>query len=122
MFHCTKSKQSHKLNNSEKSNTQVFQLMCDRLLKFLIIFPIFLSIYLLYYRSLEFCLEGLENCSHRFLWIEKKIEEEIISCILMEIILQLMILKIISKKNLIHMFIIFIFYYFLKNPFAIITI
>ena len=110
MFHCTKSKQSHKLNNSEKSNTQVFQLMCDRLLKFLMIFPIFLSIYLLYYRSLEFCLEGLENCSHRFLWIEKKIEEEIISCILMEIILQLMILKIISKKNLIHIIIILIIF------------
>jgi len=81
------------------------------LIKFLIIFPFFLSIYLLYYYSLEICLEGIEKCSNKFSWIEKKIEEEIISSVLMEIMLQLMILKIISKKNLIHVIIILLTFF-----------
>ena len=44
-------------------------------------------------------------------WIMKKVREEIFSCILMEIMIQLVIFKIISIKHLIHIIIIFILFY-----------
>ena len=83
-----------------------------KLVKYFIIFLTFLVIYFLYFKSLEICLDGIAKCSHKYSWIERKIEEEIISCILMEIMLQLMILKILSKKNLIHIIIILIFIFY----------
>ncbi len=44
----------------------------------------------------------------KFGWIRKKLKEEIFSAILLEIIIQLMICKIISRKHLIHIIFIFI--------------
>ena len=82
-----------------------------KLVKYFIIFLTFLVIYFLYFKSLEICLDGIAKCSHKYSWIERKIEEEIISCILMEIMLQLMILRILSKKNLIHIIIILITFF-----------
>ena len=69
---------------------------------------IFFLMYLLFFLSLEKCTEGAEICSVKFGWIRKKLKEEIFSVILLEIIFQLMIYKIISKKHLIHIIIIFI--------------
>ena len=79
-------------------------------IKYLVILVVFVVIYLFYFLSLEECTEGLENCSLKFNWIVLKIKEEIISCVLLEIMLQLMFLKIISKKNLIHIVIILIIF------------
>ena len=80
-------------------------------IKYLIVFLVFSVIYLFYFLSLEKCNEGLENCSLKLSWVESLIKKEIISCVLLEIMLQLMLLKIISKKNLIHIVIIFIIFF-----------
>ena len=79
--------------------------------KYLIIILNFGMIYFLYFLSLEECSEGIEDCSINFTWIEKKIKEEIISSILMEIMLQLIILKFISKMNIVHIIIILNIFY-----------
>ena len=76
--------------------------------KHAIITLIFLLMYLLFFLSLEKCTEGAEICSVKFGWIRKKLKEEIFSAILLEIIIQLMICKIISRKHLIHIIFIFI--------------
>jgi len=47
----------------------------------------------------------------------EKIKEGIYSCILMEIMIQLMIFKIISKKNLIHIIILFIVFLLYSHGF-----
>jgi len=75
------------------------------------IFFAFFLIYLFYYLSLEKCYEGDGICSFLIDWIMKKVREEIVSCILMEIMIQLMIFKIISIKHLIHIIIIFILFF-----------
>ena len=72
---------------------------------------IFFLIYLFYYLSLEKCFHGEGICSCFFDWIMKKVREEIYSCILMEIMIQLMIFKIISRKHLIHIIILFIIFF-----------
>ena len=85
--------------------------------KYTFISFIFLLIYLFYYLSLEKCLEGEGKCSDKIDWIMKKIKEEIYSCILMEIMIQLMIFKIISKKHLIHIIILFIILFLYSHGF-----
>ena len=76
--------------------------------KYAFISLVFFLIYLLYFLSLEKCSEGGEKCPMKLGWIKKKVKEEICSSILLEIVIQLMIFKVISKKHLIHMLIIFI--------------
>ena len=75
--------------------------------KYAFISLVFFLMYLLFFLSLEKCLEGDDICSVKFGWIKKKLKEEIFSVILFEMIFQLMIFKIISKKHLIHIIIIF---------------
>ena len=94
-----------------KNYFKYYAAMLQKSIKYLIVSITFVVIYLFYFLSLEECTEGLENCSLKFSWIELKIEEEIFSCILLEIMLQLMFLKIISKKNLIHIVIILIIFF-----------
>ena len=77
----------------------------------------FFIIYLLYYLSLEICTEGVGNCSEKINWIIKIIKKEIYSCILMEMMIQLMIFKIISKKHLIHIIILFIVFFLYSHGF-----
>ena len=43
-----------------------------------LIFIGFFLIYLLYFLSLEPCIEGIDKCCVKFIWIEKKVKEEII--------------------------------------------
>ena len=70
----------------------------------------FFLIYYLYFSSLETCNQGIDKCCTKYRWIELKIKEEVFSCILMEIMMQLIIHKYISKLHIIH--IIFVFGYF----------
>ena len=64
--------------------------------------------YLLYLRSLEGCYEGEDICSKKNVWIVIKIIEEITSCIILSIVLQLIFFsKKLSKLHLLHMIIVF---------------
>ena len=89
-----------------KYDSKYYPTILLKSIKYLIIFLVFSLIYLLYFLSLEKCDEGLEKCSLKLSWIESIIKKEIISCILLAIMLQLIFLKIISKKNIIHITII----------------
>ena len=68
---------------------------------------IFIISYFLYFFSLEGCYEGENVCSTKKIWITHKILEEVISCILIEIMLELIIFKIISSLHFIHIIIYF---------------
>ena len=67
--------------------------------------------YYLYYLSLEKCFEGFDECGIKLKWIKKKIIEEILSCLITSILIELMIYNLISKFHLIHFFIIFMLFY-----------
>ena len=85
-----------------------------QLIKFLKKSPIiiaFLLVYLLYFLSLEGCYEGEGVCTLYIDWIFLKVKEEVISCVILIIIIQLMICNIISKIHLIHIIIMFIILY-----------
>ena len=72
---------------------------------------IFISIYYLYFVSLEKCVDGHRRCSKRTKWIRKKLKEGLICSLLLIIICELMIQKIISKIHLIHIIISFLLFY-----------
>ena len=80
----------------------------------IIIFLFFLSYYF-FFLSLEKCLDGEGTCCRKFQWMKKKVIEEIISCILTIILLELIILKKISKLHLIHFSVVFSLFYFYSN-------
>ena len=61
--------------------------------------------YFLYYLSLEKCYEGIFICSKKLDWIYKKIFQAFFSSIITAILLEFMLLKLITKKHLIHVFI-----------------
>ena len=71
--------------------------------------------YFLYYLSLESCLDGEGPCATRVNWIILKVIEEIISCILLTFMIQIIILKKISKMNFIHIIFMFIFFYYYRH-------
>ena len=60
---------------------------------------------------MEKCYDGEDICCIKINWIKKKILEIVISCFILIILLELMILKVISKLNLIHVFISFLFFF-----------
>ena len=70
-----------------------------------------LLVYILYYLSLEGCYKGEDKCTIYIDWIYLKVKEELISCFIMIILLQLMLFKIILKIHLIHFIIIFMFFF-----------
>ena len=74
------------------------------------IFALFGLSYYFYFLSLESCLKGEGPCSIDIDWIKKKIIQEIISCAIMIVMTQLILLKKISKYHLIHIIIIFFFF------------
>ena len=71
----------------------------------------FLISYILYYLSLEKCMKGQIECSKMNKWIKKKLSESICCSFILSFLIELMILKLLSKKNLIHIFIVFFFFY-----------
>ena len=79
------------------------------------IFFLFLLSYYFFFLSLEKCLEGEGTCCTRHKWMKKKIVEELISCFLSLILLELIILKKISKLHIIHFTIVFALFYSYSN-------
>ena len=67
--------------------------------------------YYLFFLSLEGCFEGEDFCCMKLKWIKVKLIEELVSCFIMIILFELMIIKIISKYHLIHFIIIFTLFY-----------
>ena len=98
---------SHKIRkkNKNKNKTKII------ILQNILIFPIFLISYYLYYLSLEKCYEGVDKCCQKLKWIKKKVIQEFSSCALITVLLQLIFYKIISRFHLIHLIIIFFFFY-----------
>ena len=80
----------------------------------IIIFIFFLSYYL-FFLSLEKCSDGEATCCTKYQWMKKKLIEEIISCNLTIILLELIIIKKVSKFHLIHFVTVFILFYFYSN-------
>ena len=70
----------------------------------------FLS-YLLYFISLEKCTRGMDLCPVNTGWIKRKINEVIISCLIMVILTELILYKKISRLHLIHIIFFFLFFY-----------
>jgi hypothetical protein len=68
-------------------------------------FIFFLSYYL-YYLALEKCMEGQFKCGIKIKWIHKKLVEAILSSIIIAILIELMLLKLLTKLHLIHVFIV----------------
>ncbi len=77
------------------------------------IFVLFGLSYYFYFLSLESCFDGEGPCSININWIKKKVIQEIISCGLLTIIIQLIIFKRISKYHIFHIIIIFFFFIFI---------
>ena len=67
--------------------------------------------YILYYLSLEKCMKGIFECGKNYYWIYKKIFQVFFSSIIIAILVELMILKLITKKHLIHVFIFLSFFF-----------
>ena len=67
--------------------------------------------YILYYLSLEKCMKGIFECGKNYNWIYKKIFQVFFSSIIIAILVELMILKLITKKHLIHVFIFLSFFF-----------
>ena len=74
-------------------------------------FIIFLIAYILYYLSLEKCIDGEELCGNNMKWIYKKLRELIISCELISFLFLLIVFNYSSKLHLIHIFVIFSLFY-----------
>ena len=74
-------------------------------------FTLFFVSYYFFLLSLGKCLEGEDICCQKLEWIKKKIIQEIISCIMISILFELIILKIISKFHLFHFLITFYIFY-----------
>jgi hypothetical protein len=68
----------------------------------IVIFILFILSYYLFFLSLEKCYEGVDICCKKFRWIKVKLVEESISCVITIILLELIILKKVSKLHLIH--------------------
>ena len=94
-----------------KQNVKLIVDKCSNLLLFIIS-------YIIYYFSLESCLDGEEICGNNMNWIYLKITQIIISC---EIIVYLLI-KIFffnsSKLHLIHLLFVFIIFVYYHHGFA----
>ena len=82
------------------------------------IFIIFIIIYYLYFLSLERCLEGEGKCCKKFKWIQKKLNEGLVSAILLLFTFEFMIHNIISKFHLFHIIFAFILFYKYSHGFT----
>ena len=92
-------------------DTKYYKEKLKKLFKKTPLFIAFLLVYLLYFLSLEGCYEGEGICTTQIDWIFLKVKEEVISCFIMSILLQLIFFKIIPKIHSIHFIIVFIFFF-----------
>ena len=73
---------------------------------------LFVISYILYFLSLERCLDGEEICGNNMRWIYKKLVELIVSCELLSFLFATIVFNYSSKLHLIHLIVIFSLYYF----------
>ena len=78
---------------------------------------LFLIAYILYYLSLERCLDGEELCGNNMKWIYTKVGELILSCELISYLILKMTFNYISKLHLIHLFSFLALFYFYSHDF-----
>ena len=71
--------------------------------------------YSLYWKSLEKCFKGVDLCPREIKWIEQRISEEKQSIKIMAILIELITLNIISRFHLIHIIIIFSYFYYYSH-------
>ena len=71
----------------------------------------FLLAYLYYYLSLEACMKGEAICSILVQWQLTKVYEELKSCFIMVLNLQLIFYKLITKLHLLHFLLVFFAFY-----------
>ena len=100
------------LGNNYSINLSTIKILLFNYSSFLSFFPFLLSYYL-YFLSLEKCMSGEIVCSRKINWIQKKITQSILSSIFLGILIELIILKLITKLNFIHfiLFLIIIYNY-----------
>jgi len=67
--------------------------------------------YFYYYLSLEACFKGEAKCSLLYSWQISKIYQELKSCFLMALFLELIFYKFISKLHLVHCILVFLLFY-----------
>ncbi len=79
--------------------------------KILLQIILFLFSYLLYFLSLEKCLEGFDVCCFKNKYIKTKLFQLVISSIITAILIELMFYNYIYKLNLIHFIIVFFFFF-----------
>ena len=72
---------------------------------------LFLFSYLLYFLSLEKCLEGFDICCNKNKYIKTKLFQLVLSSIITSVLIELMIYNYIYKFNLIHFIIVFFFFF-----------
>ena len=78
---------------------------------------LYLITYILYYLSLEACLEGEELCGNNMSWIYKKLIELISSCEIISLLVGQIIFNRSSKLHLIHLVAIFSLFYYHSHDF-----
>ena len=110
-----------KMNNKDNiiiiKNKEYYKNCLIKLLKNKVFYPFFLC-YFAYFLSLLPCNKGEDECSTKKTWMEIKITEEIISAVIMTFILQAMIFKKLSKKHLIHIFLVFFIFYIFSHGYV----
>ena len=75
------------------------------------IYILFFLSYSLYYLALEKCMEGQFECGKKVFWLRKKLFQAFSSAIITAILFEFMILKLITKLHLIHVFIFQLIFY-----------
>jgi hypothetical protein len=70
-----------------------------------VVYMLFFLSYFLYYLALERCMQGIFLCGKKIEWINRKLTQAILSSVIIGILLELMILRLITKLHLIHVFI-----------------
>lgn len=81
----------------------------------IISFLAFLLSYYFYFLSLEKCSEDWGKCSTKAAWIRKKLIQSLISIIIISLLFELIILKIISRWNLLHLLFVSTFFFNYSN-------
>ena len=76
---------------------------------------LFIIAYYFYYLSIEKCLIGENECSQKWNWIKLKVEQLIISTLIIFFLFALIIYKIISKLHLFHFICTFISFYYYSH-------
>lgn len=80
-----------------------------------LIISLFFISYFFFFLSLEKCFKGEDICCIDYKWMKKKVKEEVISSVITIILLELMLLKKISKFHLLHLIIVYTLFYSYSN-------